>query len=70
LRLERKRQNLFYKVFPVNEQATAISLYKKLLACYPQAFHEKFAESMEQTFKDLCNEKKCKTNRGLFGFVL
>ncbi len=44
-------------------------LYKKLLTFYPQAFREQLAESMEQTFNDLCNEKR-QTKQGLFGFVL
>ena len=34
-----------------------------------RAFREQLGESMEQTFKDLCNEKR-QTKQGLFGFVL
>jgi hypothetical protein len=44
-------------------------LYKKLLKFYPQEFREQLAESMEQTFSDLCNEKR-QTKQSLFGFVL
>jgi hypothetical protein len=43
--------------------------YKKLLNFYPQEFREQLAESMEQTFHDLCNEKR-RTKQPLFGFVV
>ncbi|MCA1601141.1 MAG: hypothetical protein LC776_05710 [Acidobacteria bacterium] len=52
------------------EQETVRTLYKKLLGLYPRAFKERLGESMEQTFNDLCNERKQQTERGLFGFVL
>lgn len=52
------------------DQKTVRTLYKKLLALYPRAFRERLGESMEQTFNDLCNERKRQTERGLFGFVL
>jgi hypothetical protein len=45
------------------------ALYRKLLMFYPQEFREQFSESMEQTFNDLCNEKRW-AKKGLFGFVL
>ena len=44
-------------------------LYRKLLNLYPRTFHDLLAESMEQTFNDLCNEKR-QAKKGLFGFVL
>lgn len=31
-------------------------LYRKLIKLYPRDFRERFGESMEQTFADLCNE--------------
>lgn len=34
------------------------SLYKKLIFLYPAEFRERFGESMEQTFNDVCNEYK------------
>lgn len=52
------------------DQKRARTLYKKLLGLYPRAFRERLGESMEQTFNDLCNERKRQTERGLFGFVL
>lgn len=52
------------------DQKRARTLYKKLLGLYPRAFREQMGESMEQTFNDLCNERKRQTERGLFGFVL
>lgn len=52
------------------DQTTAQRLYKKLLALYPPAFRERLGESMEQTFNDLCNERKQQTGRGWFGFLL
>ena len=51
------------------EQEIVHTLYKKLLALYPQTFKEQLAESMEQTFRDLWNEKR-QTKKELFGFVL
>lgn len=46
------------------------NLYGKLLSLYPRAFRERLGESMEQTFNDLCNERRQRTERGLFGFAL
>jgi hypothetical protein len=43
--------------------------YKKLLKFYPQEFRKQLAESMEQTFSDLCDEKR-QTKQSLLGFVL
>jgi hypothetical protein len=44
------------------------TLYKKLLALYPRGFRERLGESMEQTFRDLYNERR--TEGGWLGFVL
>lgn len=44
-------------------------LYRKLLTFYPRIFKERLGESMEQTFNDLCNEKR-QTKKEMFGFVL
>ena len=52
------------------DQTTARTLYKKLLTLYPRAFREQLGESMEQTFNDLCNERKRQTAHGWCGFVL
>jgi len=52
------------------DQNTIQTLYKKLLSLYPRVFRERLGESMEQTFNDLCNERKRQTDGGLFGFVL
>jgi hypothetical protein len=52
------------------DQNTVSALYKKLLNFYPREFKEQLEESMQQTFNDLYNEKKYKTKRGLFSFVL
>ena len=43
--------------------------YKRLLRLYSRAYRERFAESMEQTFNDLCRER-AQAGKGLFGFVL
>lgn len=43
-------------------------LYARLLRLYPEAFRSRFAESMEQTFHDLCREHDA--GRGLFKFAL
>ncbi len=52
------------------EQKTVRNFYKKILAFYPQAFRERFGESMEQTFNDLCNERKQQAKQISFGFLL
>jgi hypothetical protein len=51
------------------EQNTARTFYKKLLTLYPKTFKERLAESMEQTFNDLCSEKR-RTNQGFLRFVI
>jgi hypothetical protein len=43
--------------------------YRKLLRFYSRPYRERFAESMEQTFNDLCRER-AKAGKGLVGFVL
>jgi hypothetical protein len=43
--------------------------YKKLLTLYPRSFRERFGESMEQTYRDLCNEWAQNTPVR-FGFLL
>jgi len=43
--------------------------YSKLLRLYPKPYRERFGETMEQTFNDLCRER-VKAERGLFGFAL
>ncbi len=43
--------------------------YALLLRLYPQPFHERFGAGMEQTFRDLCRERR-DAKRGLFGFAL
>lgn len=43
--------------------------YRKLLSFYSRPYRERFAESMEQTFNDLCRERAA-AGEGLFGFVV
>ena len=43
--------------------------YRKLLRFYSRPHRERFAESMEQTFNDLCRERR-EAGEGLLGFVL
>jgi hypothetical protein len=38
------------------EQKNVRKIYRALLGLYPRAFRERFGESMEQTFSDLCRE--------------
>lgn len=45
------------------------NLYSKLLRFFPKPYRERFGEPMEQTFNDLCNERR-EAEDGLFGFVL
>ena len=53
----------------IYEQEIVHTLYRKLLALYPQTFKEQLGESMERTFQDLWNEKR-QTEKELLGFVL
>jgi len=43
--------------------------YAKLLRFYPKPYRERFGEGMEQTFNDLCRERRA-TGDGVFGFAL
>ncbi len=43
--------------------------YATLLRLYPKPYRERFGEPMEQTFNDLCRERR-EAEDGLFGFVL
>lgn len=43
--------------------------YAVLLRLYSRPFHERFGEGLEQTFHDLCRERRG-AKRGLFGFAL
>ncbi len=43
-------------------------LYSKLLRLYPETFRNRFAESMEQTFQDMCRERRA-AERGLLAFA-
>ena len=43
--------------------------YARLLRLYPRSYRERMGESMEQTFNDLCRERR-DAGEGLFGFVL
>jgi hypothetical protein len=54
----------------IYESQSVRRLYKKLLALYPRGFRERLGESMEQTFNDLCNERKQQAEYRWFGFVL
>jgi hypothetical protein len=60
----------FIRNFSMNEQATAHALYKKLLRLYPREFGERLEDSMEQTFNDLCSQRKQQAEYRWAGFVL
>lgn len=51
------------------EQKTIRKFYKRTLAFYPHAFREQFGESIEQTFDDLCNERKQQAKPMSLGFL-
>lgn len=50
-----------------NERIT--TLYKRLISLYPRAFRTRFGESMEQTFKDICDERLNRAETLSLGFV-
>jgi catechol 2,3-dioxygenase-like lactoylglutathione lyase family enzyme len=44
--------------------------YKQMIRLYPSEFREQFGDSMEQTFRDLCDEYPSRSGQGWNGFVL
>ena len=44
--------------------------YRRLLGLYPRPYRERFADSMEQTFADLCRERAGTGGRGHGAFIL
>jgi hypothetical protein len=48
------------------DQNAIYNLYRKLLTFYPQGFRERLGESMEQTFRDLCNKQKHQPGQSFF----
>jgi len=50
------------------EKNTVHALYKKLLALYPREFKKRMGESMQQTFRDLYQERQ--PEGGWFRFML
>ncbi|PYC73477.1 hypothetical protein C7C45_07410 [Micromonospora arborensis] len=44
--------------------------YRRLLGLYPRPYRERFADSMEQTFTDLCRERAGTEGRGHGAFIL
>jgi hypothetical protein len=54
----------------IYDQKIVRTLYKKLINLYPRGLQEQLGESMEQTFTDLCNERKQQAEYRWSGFVL
>jgi len=54
----------------IYDQKIVRTLYKKLINLYPRGLQEQLGESMEQTFTDLCNERKQQAEYRWAGFVL
>jgi hypothetical protein len=50
--------------------ATYRRWYGRLLGFYPKPHRERFAESMQQTFSDLCRERARPGGRGFSAFLL
>ena len=53
-----------------DRQKTMRMFYKKMIRLYPYEFREQLGESMEQTFRDLCDERQRRSGQGWIGFVL
>src|SRR5262245_27133626 len=53
----------------VHEIARYRRWYRRLLRFHSRPYRERFAESMEQTFHDVCRER-AEAGRGLLPFVL
>lgn len=45
-----------------------ISAYRRIISLYPQELQERFGESMEQTFRDICNETI--KEKGVISFIV
>jgi hypothetical protein len=54
----------------IYEPNTVHTRYRKLPTFYPRAFQEEPGEPMEQTFNDLCKERKQQAKYSWSGFVL
>lgn len=52
------------------EKERLARVYRRLIALYPKAFRERFGESMEQTFGDLCRERETAHGRITNGFAV
>ena len=53
-----------------DRQRTISMFYKKMIRLYPNEFREQHGESMEQTFRDLCDEYQRRSCQGWIGFIL
>ena len=53
-----------------NHQKKIQTLYSQLLTLYPSSFRERFAESMRQSFRDLCNEREGDSTQKLYGYAI
>ena len=53
-----------------DRQRTIRLFYKKMIRLYPNEFRAELGESMEQTFRDLCDENQRRSGQGWIGFVL
>jgi catechol 2,3-dioxygenase-like lactoylglutathione lyase family enzyme len=53
-----------------DRQKTMRMLYKKMIQLYPCEFREQLGESMEQTFRDLCDDYQRRSGQMWVGFVL
>ncbi len=53
-----------------DRQRTIRLFYKNMIRLYPNEFRAELGESMEQTFRDLCDENQRKSGPGWIGFVL
>lgn len=53
-----------------NHQKKIQTLYSQLLTLYPSPFRERFAESMRQSFRDLCNEREGDSTQKLYGYAI
>jgi hypothetical protein len=54
----------------IHEQGVTRELYSRLLGLYPRGFRERLGESMQQTFNDLCEDRKRHPRRSHAIYVL
>jgi hypothetical protein len=52
------------------DEKMALAAFDRLVAFYPRSFRDRVGESMRQTFRDLCGDRRSVNGRLALGFVI